>query len=99
MSVTERIDGFQQRHRWLGFPLAVIYKFYDDQGAYLAALITYYGFLSIVPLLLLATSTLGFLLQGDPAREQQLLDTALRQFPVIGTELDGPTGLSGSGIA
>ena len=99
MSVTERIDGFQQRHRWVGFPLAVIYKFYDDQGAYLAALITYYGFLSIVPLLLFATSTLGFLLQGDPAREQQLLDTALRQFPVIGTELDGPTGLSGSGIA
>ena len=99
MSVTTRIDGFQQRHSWAGFPLAVIYKFYDDQGPYLAALITYYGFLSIVPLVLLATSTLGFVLQGDPAREQQILDTALRQFPVIGSQLSGPAGLSGSGIA
>lgn len=99
MSVTERIDTYQQRHPWVGFPLAVSYKFYDDQGAYLAALITYYGFLSIVPLLLLATATLGFVLQGDPAREQQILDTALGQFPVIGAELDGPAGLSGSGIA
>ncbi len=99
VSVTKQIDDYQQRHRWVGFPLAVMYKFYDDQGAYLAALITYYGFLSIVPLVLLATSTLGFVLQGDPARTQQVLDTALRQFPVIGAELSGSRGLSGSGVA
>ena len=53
MSLTERIDSYQRRRRWVGFPLAVTYKFFDDQGGYLAALITYYGFLSIVPLLLL----------------------------------------------
>ena len=28
---------------WLGVPIAVVYKFADDQGSYLAALITYYG--------------------------------------------------------
>ncbi|MBA3523424.1 MAG: YihY/virulence factor BrkB family protein [Geodermatophilaceae bacterium] len=99
MSVTSRIDGFQQRHRAVGFPIAVVYKFYDDQGSYLAALITYYGFLSIVPLVLLATSLLGFLLQSDPGREQQILETALQQFPVIGSQLSGPSGLSGSGVA
>lgn len=99
MSVTSRIDRFQQRHRAAGFPLAVIYKFTDDQGSYLAALITYYGFLSIVPLVLLATSLLGFLLQSDPGREQEILQSALQQFPVIGSQLSGPTGLSGSGVA
>lgn len=99
MSLSERIDRYQRRHPWVGFPLAVGYKFYDDQGGYLAALITYYGFLSIVPLVLLATSVLGFVLQGDAAREDQLLDTALSQFPVIGAELDGPTGLTGSSLA
>ena len=44
--VVESIDTYQRDHRWLGFPLAVAYKFGDDQGPYLTTLITYYGFLS-----------------------------------------------------
>ena len=44
----------------------MVYKFTDDQGPYLAALITYYGFLSLFPLLLLLVTILGFVLQGDP---------------------------------
>jgi membrane protein len=43
----ERLDEYQRGHRWLGVPIAVVYKFADDQGGYLAALITYYGFLSL----------------------------------------------------
>lgn len=39
MSLTERVDRFQRRHRWAGFPIAMIYKFFDDQGSYLSALI------------------------------------------------------------
>ena len=97
--MTERLDGFQQRHRWAGFPLAVVYKFTDDQGGYLAALITYYGFLSVFPLLLLLSSVLGFLLQGNPDLQQQILDSALAQFPVIGQELGDPKGLRGSTLA
>jgi len=38
--VVGSLDGYQRRHRWAGFPLAVVYKFADDQGGYLAALIT-----------------------------------------------------------
>lgn len=99
MSFLDRLDGYQRRHRRIGLPLAVIYKFFDDQGGYLAALITYYGFLSIVPMLLLATSTLGFLLAGNPDLEQRILDSALSQFPVIGDQLTGPEGLTGSSVA
>lgn len=98
-SLTERLDRFQQRRPWAGFPLAVVYKFTDDQGAYLAALITYYGFLSVFPLLLLLSSVLGFLLQDDPELQQQILDSALRQFPVIGEQLGDPRGLRGSTVA
>ena len=47
-----RVDEFQQRHRFLAFPVAVIKKFGDDQGGNLSALIAYYGFLSLFPLLL-----------------------------------------------
>jgi membrane protein len=99
VSVTERLDRFQQRHPWAGFPLAVIYKFTDDQGGYLAALMTYYGFLSVFPMLLLLSSVLGFLLQGNPELQQKILDSALSQFPVIGQQLGDPRGLRGSTVA
>ena len=98
-SFTDHLDAFQQRHRWIGFPLAVAYKFFDDLGGYLAALITYYGFLSVFPLLLLSASVLGFVLQGDQQLQKEILDSALRQFPVIGQQLGDPHGLRGSAKA
>jgi membrane protein len=82
-----RVDAFQRRHRWAGLPLAVVYKFVDDQGAYLTALITYYGFVSLFPLLLLLVTALGYALQGSPGLQQRVLDSALAQFPVIGDQI------------
>jgi membrane protein len=99
MSLNQRLDGFQRRHRWAGFPLAVVYKFFDDQGSYLAALITYYGFLSLFPLLLLLSTGLGLILQGSPHLQEQVLHSTLSQFPVIGTQLQEPKGLRGSVVA
>ncbi|MDQ4033683.1 MAG: YihY/virulence factor BrkB family protein, partial [Actinomycetota bacterium] len=87
MGIAAHLDNFQRRHTWLGFPVAVVYKFIDDQGGYLAVLITYYGFASLFPLLLLLVSVLGFTLQGDPALQQALLGSALQQFPIIGPQL------------
>ena len=56
VNFSARLDALQQRWSWMGLPIAVVYKFFDDQGVYLAALITYYGFLSLFPLLLLAVT-------------------------------------------
>ena len=53
-------DALQQRHGVLGFPYAVVKKYGDDAGGRQAALITYYGFLSIFPLLLVAVSVLSW---------------------------------------
>jgi membrane protein len=96
VAVTERLDSFQRRHPVVGYPLGVIYKFVEDQGPYLAALITYYGFLSLFPLLLLLTSILGFVLQGRPDLQREILDSTLSQFPIIGEQLEQPQGLQGS---
>jgi YihY family inner membrane protein len=99
MGVTEGLDSFQRRHEWAGAPLAVIYKFHDDQGVYLAALIAFYGFLSLFPLLLLFTTILGFVLENDAELQTRVLDSTLHQFPVIGQQLGDPQSLRGSGIA
>ena len=82
-----RADAYQRRHRWAGLPLAVLYKFVDDQGSYLAAQITYYGVVSLFPLLLLLTTFLGYGLHGSPSFQRQVLDSALAQFPVVGDQI------------
>ena len=96
MSVVDRIDEFQRRHPVVGFPLAVVYKFFDDQGNYLAAMLTYYAFVAIFPLMLLGTSILGFVLGAKPEWQEEILDSALAQFPIIGDQLGRPEGLRGS---
>jgi membrane protein len=89
-------DALQRRRRGLGVPLAVVYKFFDDQGGYLAAVLTHYSLLAILPLLLIAASVLGFVLQGDPALQQRVLSSALAQFPIVGDQLGRPGGIRGS---
>jgi membrane protein len=82
-----QLDRFQQRHPWLGFPLAVRQKYSDDQAGYLAATIAYYGFFSIFPLLLVAVTVLGFLLRSHTRLQQSIVNSALGNFPVIGHDL------------
>jgi YihY family inner membrane protein len=93
--VADSLDRVQRRHRAAGFPIAVVYKYIDDSGPYLAALITYYAFVSLFPLLLLFSTILGHVLAGDPELQQRLLDSALSQFPVVGDQLGAPAELSG----
>jgi inner membrane protein YhjD len=92
------LDRLQRRSRVAGFLIAVIYKYVDDQGTYLAALITYYAFVSLFPGLLLLTTVLGVVLAGHPELQAQILQSALAQFPVIGQQLGQPQGLSGGAV-
>ena len=89
------LDRLQRKSRVAGFLIAVVYKYVDDQGSYLAALITYYAFVSLFPALLLLTTVLGVLLVGHPGLQEQILHSAVAQFPVIGDQLGQPQGLSG----
>lgn len=59
----------------------------SDNGSDLAALLTYYGFLALLPMLLAAVTVLGMLLPGHPALRDRVLQSSLVQFPVIGSEL------------
>jgi YihY family inner membrane protein len=91
-------DRFQQRHAVLAIPIAVLRKFSDDQAGGYAALIAYYAFVAIFPLLLVFTTILGFVLQNDPDAYAKVVDTTLAQIPVIGESVRNQT-LRGSGVA
>lgn len=98
--VMDRVDDVQRSRAWTGFAFGVIKKFGDDQAGSLAALVAYYGFFSIFPLLLVLVTTLGFVLSGNEGARERLVDSALAQFPVIGPELGENVGaIEGSGLA
>src|SRR5712691_9191671 len=92
-------DGWQRRRPVTSIPVAVWKKFQDDQAGYLAALISYYGFLAVFPLLLIFVTTLDITLKSHPELRGDLLDSALAQYPVIGTEIGTRLGtVSGTGL-
>ena len=97
-----RIDDLQQRHTALAYPIAVWKKFNDDHAGYLCALLAFFGFLSLFPLLLVLVTVLGVLLHGNPELQHRLLNSALADFPVIGQQLKtnvNGIGRSGFGLA
>ncbi|WP_220093582.1 YihY/virulence factor BrkB family protein [Flexivirga caeni] len=93
------IDRAQRRFPPLGYPIAVVYKFFDDMGSYLSALLAYYAFVSLFPLLILATTILGVVLAGDPHLQQHLIRSALSEFPIISDRIKSPNALSGSWVS
>jgi membrane protein len=80
-------DRYQQRSPRLGFVVAVFKRFDDDQASQMGALIAYYGFFSLFPLLLVFVTVLGFVLEGSPSTQESVVHSTLSQFPVIGTQL------------
>jgi YihY family inner membrane protein len=77
----------QQRCRWLGFPLAVMGKFREDNGGALTTVVAYSAFFALFPLLLVVVTVLGFLLGRDSGFQQRLLGSAVAEFPIIGDQV------------
>lgn len=96
-----RIDRFQQRHRRLSFIAAVLKKFSDDEGGHLAAVIAFYAFFSMFPLLLVFVTVLGIVLKDNPGAMHDIVNSTLNQFPIVGPTLqkNNPHGLPDSGLA
>ncbi|BCJ45772.1 hypothetical protein GCM10010168_58080 [Actinoplanes ianthinogenes] len=69
-----RLDEWQRRHRLPGFGYAVVCKYFDDGGPREAALITYYGFLGMFPVLLLAVTIVSEVLRNRPELRLQIID-------------------------
>src|SRR5262245_14442025 len=82
-----RADEIQRGSPALSFPFAVLKKFSDDRAGQLAALISYFGFFSLFPLLLVFTTIVSRVVRNDPDLQQALLDSVLSKFPVVGVEI------------
>jgi membrane protein len=85
--LSARIDTLQRRHAWIAFPLAVRQKYADDRGGTVAAAVTYYAFFSLFPLLIVATTVLGFVVHGDAAAQERLAHSVLGRNPLLEHDL------------
>ena len=94
------MDAWQRRNRVAGFLWAVQKKYADDQGGHLSALVTYYGFLSVFPLLLATFTIIAYVLAGDSSAAASL-EAHIRSYPIIDKIAPGLTKgtLHGSPLA
>jgi membrane protein len=98
--IINRLDKWQRRRASVGFVLAVIKKYSDDQAGYLAVILTYYSFLSIFPLMLVVTTIIKQLLPLNSQLRTKLIAGLSAHIPIIGSELSNNVhGLHHSGVA
>lgn len=78
-----RIDRWQRRRVVPSVAFAVFKKFSQDKASNLAALISYYAFFSIFPLLLAATTILFYVTAGNTHLYRMVFCSSVGSFPII----------------
>lgn len=94
-------SAVRRRAPWLDHLVRAGLRYTDRNGDYLAAGITYFSFLSLFPVLLLALSVAGFVLNRDPALQHRLNTFIAEQIPgqlgaSVVTALDGAIASRGA---
>ncbi len=81
------LDRLQRRRRPVAFCWAVVKKYGEDEAGQLAALTAYYGFFSMLPLLMAGVTILGMVIANRADLRQHLLDSALHDVPLLGPQI------------
>jgi membrane protein len=79
--VKARLREQRARRPWLDHVVRAYTQYKDANGDHLAAAITYFSFLAIFPLVLLATSVAGFVLANNIGLQDQLRDVIRDNVP------------------
>ncbi len=99
MSWTEhpKVTPWRERSAAVDFVVDTIDAYTRHRTGRNASLLAYKGLLTVFPLLLAATTVLGLVLDGNPDLQQQIIDSALSQIPVVGDALrDNQGDISGN---
>jgi YihY family inner membrane protein len=91
----ERLDHGQQHRPALSIPIATYKKFGEDKSANIAAMMAFWAFFSIFPLLLALVTVLGYVLPD--ADKKRVLEQVSGYLPLLDTSSIG--GLQGNWLA
>lgn len=94
------LDKFQQQHRPTAFLYAVIKRYGETGGGTQAALLTYYGFLALFPLLMVLTTITNDVIGNHPELQHTVIEGVTSYFPLLGNQLSVHVNtLNRSGLA
>jgi uncharacterized BrkB/YihY/UPF0761 family membrane protein len=82
------LNIYQQNHKLTAFVIAVIKKYDEDQGGRQAALLTYYSFLSLFPLLLVLTTITDTIIGKNDHIKNTIIKGLTNYFPLLGSQLE-----------
>ncbi len=99
----EKFQQLRDKFPWLDHLVQAGTRYTADAGNQMAAAVTYFSFLSLFPLLLLAVSVLGFVLRGNPELTARVIENISAALPgEAGTLVTdtiknsaGPAGITG----
>src|SRR4051812_38899561 len=80
-SLAQRWARQRAMHAWLDHAVRAWTTLSERNGNSYAAAITYFSFLALFPLILLAVAITGFVLQAHPAAQQSLFDHITQDVP------------------
>ncbi len=86
-NIVKKFDNLQYNNRALAFVVAVIKRYSDDKAGSKAALVTYYLFMSLFPLIIWLAQLSNWLNRYYPGAADYLIRGATFYFPVIGNKL------------
>ncbi len=87
----EQVDDYQQHHHKAGVAVATVKKYSEDESSNLAAMIAFWAFFSIFPLLLALVTILGYVLPAGT--RTTVLQHVASFFPLLdASTLHGLTG-------
>ena len=96
----QNLDQYQQKHKKISFMFATVKKYTEDEAGYQAALLSYYAFLSMFPLLLVMATVIKIFLDKDSELRRSIINGAMQYFPTMGNELQKSVhSVSGAGLA
>lgn len=96
-SRSPRVVALRSRFRTVDVIVETLDGWRCHQTGRTASLLSFWGFLSIFPLMLVATTVVGLVLEGNEDLQRDIIDGALADIPVLGAELAAdPTSIDGS---
>ncbi|HUS43441.1 MAG TPA: YihY/virulence factor BrkB family protein [Ilumatobacteraceae bacterium] len=96
-TTSDRVMQLRERHATIDVFVDTLDGWRRHLSGRNASVLAFFGFLSIFPLMLAATTILGFVLEGNDDLQQRIIDGALADIPVLGQQLEAdPSSLGGN---
>jgi membrane protein len=94
-----RVQALRAKSRKAEVAVETIEGFRRHRSGRNAALIAHYAFLSVFPLIVVFTTILGYVLEGDSKLSKDIINSAMNQVPIVGEQLSkDPSKLQGSAV-